>query len=543
MSKNYIISIALASFLVGCGGSGQDSSNTANTNNGGSEQNKPEVKQGLKIAPANLVNAENSAVGLRSVKATFLKSLNYDAQVQKVFVEDFRSPDAKDNYIWDMKYKNGKLAVASVYNNALVVFENDKPTLSKIANIKGAKHAKGEDATGIEGQRVDGTSGASENYFKEVKFDLSGEYVYMIIRSKHLGESLESQKYSDVKTRGIYKAKLKADNSIVEQEALRADFSFSHFDVLDNGNIIGLDTNTFMFYVLDKDLKKLKEFKVPNAFHFSAKKDKFFVYVKGENDKFIQEYDLDGNAVRSKIPYPYAMDKYSFFELSNDAKKLFVLKDDTKNSGVSELCSYNTATLSPSCTNLSSNIVWSFVAFSPNGKQMALTKGFSNLTSIVNIEQDKPELVGQIHYNHDEHWFGITYMTDEKLAYSSDNRKIQVYNLSQGEELTKDTKFKWATSRAMADISKDINNVKISKKTKHGKTSIVSDLELPTFLHSVNITWTLSPEFSGYISEKGKAIKVPEKKISGKITANFKMLDNGVVYKEQSITKDMSIMP
>lgn len=536
MSKNYLISIALAGFLVGCGGSGGDSSNK------GADTNKPAQNQkSVKVVPSLMQNADLSDVGMKAVKATFDRNLNYDAQVQKVFVEDFKSPDAKDNYIWDMKYKNGKLAVASVYNNALIVFENDKPTLSKIANIKGAKHAKGEEATGVEGQRVDGTTGASENYFREVKFDSTGEYVYMIIRSKHLGGSLESQKYSDVKTRGIYKAKIEANNSIDEKKAIRADFSFSHFDVLDNGNIIGLDTNTFTFYILDKDLKKIKDFKVPNAFHFSAKKDKFFVYAKGESDKFIQEYDLDGNALGNKIPYPYAMDKYSFFELSDDAKKLFVLKDDTKDSGVSELCSYNTATLSPSCTNLSSNIVWSFVAFSPNGKQMALTKGFSNLTSIVNIEQEKPELVGQIDYDHDEHWFGITYMGDNKLAYSSDNRKIQVYSLSEGEEITKDTKFSWATSRAIADISQDINNIVISERKRHGKTSIKADLELPTFLHGVNISWTLSPEFSGYISEKGKAIKVPEKKISGKITANFKMLEDGKIYKEQNITKDISI--
>lgn len=537
MSKKYLISVALAGFLVGCGGG----SGSGGSSNSGDGANKPTQNQkSLKVAPSQMQNADLSDVGIRAIKATHEKDLNYDALVQKVFVEDFKSPDSKDNYIWDMKYKNGKLAVASVYNNALVVFENDKPTLSKIANIKGAKHGSGEKAVGIEGKRPDGTTGASENYFREVKFDSTGEYVYMIIRSKGLGNQ-DRQKYSDVNTRGIYKAKIEANNSIDEKKAIRADFSFSHFDILDNGNIIGLDTNTFTFYVLDKDLKKLKDFKVPNAFHFSAKKDKFFVYVKGENDKFIQEYDLNGNAISNKISYPYAMDIYSFFELSNDAKKLFVLKDDTKNSGVSELCSYNTATLSPSCTNLSSNIVWSFIAFSPNGKQMALTKGFSNLTSIVNIEQDKPELVGQIDYDHDEHWFGITYMGDNKLAYSSDNRKIQVYNLSEGEEITKDTKFNWATSRAIADISKDINNIVISERKRHGKTSIKADLELPTFLHGVNISWTLSPEFSGYISEKGKAIKVPEKKISGKITANFKMLEDGKIYKEQNITKDISI--
>lgn len=541
MRRNTILSIALASLLISCGGSERIDQDDG--------KKQVAIKSEVKIFAEDKV-ADFKDIGLISVNATNHKTLNYDEEVQKVFVQDFESFDAKDNYIWDMKYKNGKLAVASVYNNALVIFDdNGNKKLSKIANIKGASHGTGVDAIGTEGIKADGSTGASENYFKEVKFDKSGENVYMMIRSKFLGTTPEKQKYSDVNSRGIYKAKIQADNSIAQSQTKRVDLSFSHFDILNNGDIIGLDTNTHTFHILDENLTQKSNFKVPHAYLFSAKNDRLFVYVKDTEEQFIQEYGLDGHAIGSKVAYPYAMDIYSFFELSLDAKKLFVLKDDTKNNAISEICSYNTTATfhsdtMPQCTNLNANIVWSFVAFSPNGKQMALTKGFSNLTSIVDIQNDKPELVGQIDYEHDEHWFGITYMGDNKLAYSSDNRKIQVYDLEQGMAISKDTKFNWAKTRAIADISKDINNIVVTQNIKHGKKSIKAHLQLPTFLHGVNIAWTLSPEFNGYINDKGKAVKIPEKKISGKITAKFKMLnEDKTIYKEENITKDISIMP
>lgn len=167
-SKTTLICTALSSILIGCGTqTTQDKTNKNHT--------KPLV---FKLHAFK--DASFDEIGKTKINAQKIADFNYEKSIEDM-KQKFNTEDIKDNYIRGFDYKNNKLAVASVYNNILVVFdEKGDFNASSVAALNGA----GDKKNGIS---VDGVTSASENWLNQVSFDNTAKYIYALVKPKNFG--------------------------------------------------------------------------------------------------------------------------------------------------------------------------------------------------------------------------------------------------------------------------------------------------------------------------------------------------------------------
>lgn len=524
--KSVLLSALLAGILVGCGGSGSNDTAKQDTN----KQDKFVV-----VKPKALIDANFDEIGKNKTNATEVRALNYEEDIQKM-VTLWNSPDTQDNYIRGFDYKNGKLAVASVYHNALVVYDENSHGFSPFAALEGAGDKK-------DGISVDGVTQASENWLNQVTFDSSGENIYALVKAKYFGWFSKGKHNPDKASNGIYKVKVDANNKVkIDKNTPFANRDFYAFDIFNNGNIIAHDNEKGDFYIYDSNLKEKSSFNIPNSFRYDMKNDKLVVLVKDQKTKkgYIQAFDpTNGTALGEKSTYDFSSDQNSLFELSDDGSKLLTYYDE---SGVSKVCAFDVSNFASQCGNFGKNYKKAIGSISPDGKRLALNVGAYNYeVSVINIE-NKPYLETFVPSKKDS--MGIKFIDNNSLVFAEDERKIKEFKLSKdSSKNTIDEKFQYVSNKIFKIVSKDINNIKVKERIRGGKKSVRGDLYLPTNVDGINATWSISENFKDYISEQGKLLKVPTQKISGQISVKLQMQKDGKVIKEEVKQSTISLIP
>lgn len=533
-TKGYLISVALAGILVGCGGGGgSDNTKTSDTND-------------TIVVATTPKNADFSDIGLTKINSNLTKTLNYNEAIEK-YVGQNDTPDGADNYVRSIATSGTKIAVASVYHNALTIFDtsNDSYGFSPFASYP--KAADDHDINGVEltkSGEVDGVSQASENWLNEVKFSKDGDYVYLNVRPKYLGRTKSRKVVPDPATYGLYKAKILSGNKIDKSNSSTKRFKgqFYFFDFLNDGGVMTMDANG-TFYKLDKDLVEVNKFKVENVKRFDTKNDKLYLLIDDGTNKYIQQRNINnGEAIGDKIPYDKEVDSkgYSTFELTPDGKKAITYVPSKSNS---EVCSLTFATKSYKCTNIGVPLYSSIGDISPDGKYIAFTaaKGFT-MGNIVDIT-DNPALVGQFPSSGNV-GYAIHFKDNGELIYASNRRQIQLTTLmSSNMQINNETKLEFAQNSIFSQNADDMNSIEVKAKTEDNVTTYEGDINFISFLYGTNINYTLSKEFKGYIDNKGEFTKMPTSPITGTIKATFTLLKDGKNVGKSTKTTSMTIKP
>lgn len=528
-STQVVLSVVLAGVLLGCG----SSNDTPNT------PSKPNTTEDSKVVvkPKKLLNASFDEIGKKKIKASEIKALNYDDDVQKMATQ-WDSEDAKDNYIRGFAYKDGKLAVASVYHSALVVFDGNTHAFSPFAALEGAAHGK-------EGTSVDGVTSASENWLNQIEFDKSGSYLYALVKPKYIGRFKEG-KNPDKASYGLYKVQVGEDLKVDYKKAKTfVNKQMFSFDTFKDGRILTHNNETGDFFIYDTNLNEQKTFKIPNSFRYDLKNDKLVVLVHDREAKkaYVQQFNPEnGEAIGEKKEYNYIFDTYSLFELTNKGDKLLTYQIDKEDDEKQEFCSYDITNFTSNCTDFGKRLNSAVGVVSFDDKLVALTRGkYNSEVNIINIE-NKPFIQSQIPSSGVS--YGINFINNDTLVVAHERREIKEYKLSQSSEVfTVDEKFNNVSNKIFKVASANLNQIEVYERVKHGKKSISGDLKLPTNVDGVNVTWSLSKNFKEYVSEAGKLIKVPTQKISGTLTAKLQMLKDGKSIKEVSKETQISLVP
>ncbi len=534
--QNTFISIAVAGLLVACGGGSDSSINKANGSNG--EGNTPVVSDAkeVKILAQEKKDADFSNVGKQSVKMEAIsENLGYNDAL-KTYVDNTQANDGMDSHIRDIAYKDGKIAVASVYHNSLSVFDaNSKATYNSFKAFPKAGHG-----VNVNGEEFndDARTGASENFLDEVKFSPSeADVVYLVLKPKYIGQGKDNKMPHE--NAGLYKTKLDSNNKIDENAATYLKGKFYGIEFLKSGNIITLAEDGTL-YELSKDLTEVKKLQVSNAKAFDVKDDKLFVLVAEDEKYNIEQRSVSDFAlVGEKIPYnkTYSPKYNSLFELTPDAKKLATFEEE-------EVCLTDLKAKKVNCANIGYSVEKSKSSMSPNGKYIAFTKG-----AIVDISGELPSLIKTFELTLDEATqkatdltrnvsYGINFIQNDKLLIAKYKRFIDTYKVSIGESITAESKF----ADAVKSVESRLDNMAKGIKLYNKKGKIRGTSHFDSFVLGANVDYKLSKEFDGYINEKGEFLKIPENKISGKITATITMLKDGkAILKPKVIQKEISI--
>lgn len=521
--KTVLICTALSSILIGCGTqTTQDETNKNHT--------KPLVLKLHAFKDASL-----DEIGKTKINAQKIADFNYEKSIEDM-KKKFNTEDIKDNYIRGFDYKNNKLAVASVYNNMLVVFdEKGDFNASNVAALNGA----GDKKNGIS---VDGVTSASENWLNQVSFDNTAKYIYALVKPKNFGWFLPYDN-ADHASSGIYKLKLGANNSVkIDNDTPFVNHNFYHFDLFNNGDILAHDNENGDFYIFDENLTQKNKYHIENSYRYDMKNDKLVVLVKDQKTKqgFIGEYDAkSGRKLANQTQYNHTSDANSLFELTNDGTKLLSYYDDAK---LSLVCAYDVATFSKKCENFGKNYKKSIGAISPDGKYLALNLGiYNNSTSIINI-QNTPFLAYEIPSLKES--MAVKFLDNNTLVFSQEDRKIKKYKINDiSSTYNIDEKFKEVEDNIFKIVSKNINNILIYEQRRKGKKSIIADVKFPLNINGVNIEWVLPGEFKEVLDEHANVLKVPKNKISGIVSAKLYLLKNSKIIKQSELNTTMSFVP
>lgn len=537
-SKKYILSAIVASALVGCGGGSSDSATPSQTD-GSTETNSTIV-----VASAQK-NADFSDIGLTKANTTPTKSLSYEDSLERYVVQN-STPDGNDNYIRSFATHGSKIAVASVYHNALTIFDtsNNSYKFSPFAAYVTAgddKDINGKELTN-EGE-IDGVTQASENWLNEVKFSSNGEYVYLNVRPKYLGRTKSRQVVPDPATYGLYKAKVLDDNTVSKDSnsTIRFKGQFYFFDFLNDGSVMTMDANG-TFYKLDENLSQISNFKVENVKRFDVKNDKLYLLIENGESKYIQQYNIDsGEAIGNQIAYNKEVDSkgYSMFELTQDATKIVTYAPSSSDA---EVCTITLATQNLQCTNIGIPLSSSIGGISPDGKYAAFTPSKDyTIGGIVNVE-NKPALVGQ-YATSGKRGYAMHFTSNTEFIYATKDRNISTYSITDGQSITNNTKLEFATNSIFSQNAEDMNSIEVEAETEDNVTTYEGDINFISFLNGVNISYTLSSDFKDYIDTNGKFLKMPDKAVTGTITANFTLLQNGEDVGKTTKSTSMTIKP
>ncbi len=406
--KSSLISIAVAGLLVACGGS-SDSKDGNSTDVGGANGNGGSTSVTVPSGAKNVLEA---------------KTLNYESNIKTWAKKNFEGKSLKDT-IEDNKIKRistnkdgTKVAVTSVYHNALTIFdENGKATISSFGTLK--KAGNRVDANGEAFQTVPDTrTGASENYLTDVKFSSNGEYVYLNLRPKYLGEGTFHKKkkfyFNPNDDYGLYKAKISAENTVNQATATKFGEKIFNFTLLENGNLVAKKENGSLV-VLNKDLQEVANKNIENLEAFATSNNQLFVLLKENNNYFIQELNLTDLSDKSeKISYSKNNTEDAEFNVSLDGKKAIISNEDS-------ICLTNLVSKQINCADGDTD---GLASLSPNGKFIAFKSG-----TIANIQNDTPAITGKIELGGSK-IYAIDFVKDDKLIMAIDKKDIKILNIS-----------------------------------------------------------------------------------------------------------------
>ncbi len=578
--KNSLISISLATILVGCGSSNGSGGMTTNLqskilgdtilnneliynqvidsktipaveayvkekfgNKNPTSQNLKDVETAVKNAKAAHPDANPSAVtaavinkvmtmvssnpqGIKDITVTdneiqeadipSLAKLEFTESLSKNVDEEIKAQidpkwvDSKDASISKITAKNGKIVAASHYHNALTVIDitsGDK-VFSPVSVITDSGHGK------------DSTSGASENYLRNVVLNSDSSYVYANIPPKGA-----SSKTADTATIGLYKVKIEDDGSIATTtdttgftvgERVSIDLTNSkrlnkivskYAVASDDSKVVVLDSEKNLF-VYDGDLTN--EIAAIESDGFDA------IAVEGDtvfvaNDKNITKLSAETLTGNEKIILGF---KPAEIIINSDASKLVAFNHGHDNKGITDIAIVNLADGSINASN--TKFTSDTAVISPDFSKMALVGHESSDVMILNLTVPNFSVQGLFPA---EGVRDAEFLDNDKLAIINGRNSVGMINITTTtQNINLDTKIELA--------KKGLNRSSINGGGY--LNAIIKDVSLNSAYENVGISWTstlptgvLNPA-NGEVTRPTNEAQDESGKLQAALTASFR---------------------
>ena len=490
LSKS-LMSIAVASLLIACGGSKKD-------------DNKSKNKE----------TKETNFKGITKLSLVEKYKVNVNRAIEDQDNEGWL--DAKDSSIITLDSKNSFIIGGSKYHNALITV-NTKQKIAKhnpFASIKDAGHGKKS--------KVDATSGASENYLRQVKINLAGDTVYVNIPPKK-----DNSTTYDVNSFGLFKASILSDGTIEYDNSKKIAIKLSLFDFSnDEKSIIALDKeNNLISY--DKDLNELKSVEIENIKTFKISKDNktiFAIFTSSDKKSYLSKINLSDLKLNSeKLDINFEADL--ILNISSE-KILLINKHDMK---VAIIDTKTNKILKEENYGLEVNSA----DVSADGKYLVYTGHDEKKLVIVSLLSKYLEVQSSI--NLEESAKAITFVDKNTLAYTNDRNSIRVVTINDsGTLISQNEKF----DSLIKDLNKSING--------GVHNAIIKNINLLKEKFGIQIEWTSTFNKSILNIEDG-SVNRPDNNsdsASGKLSAKLSFKDkNKIEVMNLIIRKKPLILP
>ncbi len=460
--KNTFISLAVASILVGCGGSGS-------SNGGESDYTFTNTTSKCDTSCKELTKLEFKELFSSSVQA------DIDKQEADGWV------DAHDSSIIVLSTNGKKVLGGSTYHNALTVLDLSSKTIkhNPFAALKEAGHGK------------DTSSGASENYLRNVTIT-SNNVVYANIPPK----KMNSKKY-DKDSFGLFKANVQAGGVVDYASAKKLQEKISNFALSDDEKTVVAYNGTDLI-VLDKELTEKTSEEIKDISNFVVKGDKIYVLISNKESSYLSEYNIsDLSKTDFKVDLEKGFETNSMKLMGNI---LYLFGEDHGYIKVIEVDLVNKSKKESSIKGEADSI-----SLSPNGKYLAFSNHDDKQIVVVNMKNKYKKT--QAKFKIDNGARALVFIDNDNIAYTKDRNEIAILKIT---DTKKAITIKEQLQMAVESIEKDIN----------GGASldvVIKDLKLSTKEKDVTFTWTSTVD--GLAVDTGKVTR-PESSatdVSGKL--------------------------
>ncbi|MBV1871429.1 MAG: hypothetical protein KUG83_02665 [Gammaproteobacteria bacterium] len=440
------------------------------------------------IKSININSVDIGIAGIPSLEklaVTQALSKNVDEKILQQETDGWTN--ASDSSISVIAAKNGKVIGGSHYHNALTVIDVATGAVSytPVSTVTDSGHG------------IDSSTGASENYLRDVSVNTDASYVYVNIPPKNL-----SSDNFDEETYGLYKAKLEADGSVAtvldssgliysmdETVSKRLAVKLRMFSVSpDDSKVATYDADEFLT-VYDANLENpgsplllegLSTFAVSSSTVFIALKN-----VEDETKGDITKLAVDSLTGDEKITLDFVPQE---LRLNNDGSKLIAFNHGHDNNGLMSIALIDVATNSVIDTGLV-KVTSDTAAVSDDFSKMAIVGHEEDRLLIVNLTV--PSFSVQSVQNLDYNARDVAFLNDTQVAITNERNSI-----------------------AVLDIASTTDNINLVEKTRLALEglnrasingggyfdAVISNLNLSPSYENVAITWAADNSLSTHLN-------------------------------------------
>lgn len=453
-TKQVLLSVVLAGFLVGCGGSSDN--NTAPEN------------------PENPQNPPAQTGDLKKVEVSNARSFALNKVASQTLNDYFEAGDTK---IASLDGSGDKLIVAMQWHNALGVIDTKTNEL-KLTPYAASKTAGKEP--------VDAVTGASETEINKIQ-NVSSFVFANIYHS--------STKQSDPNFVGLHKIKINADGSVAKVAKTPNGENYKDFIVSNDGNTI-LATDGANIITLDNNLqeKSSKEAEVI-TWNFSKDNQPLIVYKDGITPIFSNKSDLGKVETLNFLPAFVKDAGNSIIFVEEGDKK--AIKIHTL-SGATRAVSAGVSIPEITGKNLSYDI-------SADGKFLAV--GHSAGLSVVELYSGKMNVL----YTKDgvDARKGVKFVSGDKISYAKGLKEMEIASFTE-------TNTAMSQSDLIVQKLQKLNSCDINNCLPFTEVRKDMDFSQTTILGALGVQYEPTGELSKYIANDGKLTQ-PSSTVSGNL--------------------------
>lgn len=451
-------------------------------------------------------------------------SKNIDAEIARQLVDGW--VDSNDSSISTLSAKNGKVIGGSHYHNGLTVIDVDAQSVQYTPVSVVTDH----------GHHIDSSTGASENFLREVAFNSDASYAYVNIPPKKI-----SSNSNNLDTFGLYKVKIESDGSIatntdgyiisidetVSKRLRKLIVSYAVSN--DDRKVATYDADEF-FTVYDGDLENAGEsIEIDNLEAFAISSDT--VFTVSENELDAEKGDINSLSVSdlsfiSKITLDFVPEE---LHLNDDGTKIIAFNHGHDNNGSMDIALVDTS--DGSIETSSFEVVSDTAAISPDFTKLAIVGHEDKRLLILNLTV--PGFSVQSSHSLESGSRDVSFVSDDQIAIINGRNSLAIIEITNTEE----------NLNLTAKMDQALGSLNRASINGGGYlNAVIKDLTLIDHYENINITWSESGLTETLDVNDGSVVRPlgSESDVNGQLIANVNASFRGDVF-DDSKSFDLTI--